>query len=83
MPKCYLHLYPENVVDMDWHQPLEAFGGKTSFEVAEDAFRCHTSQQETRYSVEDSGAGDCSLFGLYRSLVGEDLLKNDFFENLR
>lgn len=82
VPKCYLHLYPQNTVDMDWGQPLEAFDGKTSFEVAEDAFRCHTSQQETRYAVEDFGPGDCTLFGLYRSLVGEDILKNDFFENL-
>ena len=82
VPKCYLHLYSENVVDMDWHQPLDAFGGKTSFEVAEDAFRCHVSQQETRYTVEDSGPWDCSLFGLYRSLVGADTEKNDFFENL-
>ena len=82
VPKCYLHLYPDHRVDMDWGQPLEAFDGKTSFEVAEDAFRCHTSQQETRYAVEDFGPGDCTLFGLYRSLVGEDILKNDFFENL-
>ena len=82
VPKCYLHLYPDHRVDMDWGQPLEAFDGKTSFEVAEDAFRCHTSQQETRYAVEDFGPGDCTLFGLYRSLVGEDVLKNDFFENL-
>ncbi len=82
VPKCYLHLYAENVVDMDWRQPLEAFGGRTSFEIAEEAFRCHVSQQHTRYRVEDFGAGDCSLFGLYRSLVGEDIEKNDFFENL-
>ena len=82
VPKCYLHLYSENVVDMDWNQPLDAFGGKTGFEVAQDAFRCHVSQQETRYTVEDSGPWDCSLFGLYRSLVGEDTEKNDFFENL-
>ncbi len=67
---------------MDWRQPLEAFGGRTSFEIAEEAFRCHVSQQHTRYRVEDFGAGDCSLFGLYRSLVGEDIEKNDFFENL-
>ena len=82
VPKCYIHLYPENVVDMDWRQPLASFGGRTSFEVAEDAFRCHVSQQKTDYHVEDWGSCDNSLFGLYRSLVGPDEEKNDFFEHL-
>ena len=82
VPKCYIHLYGENVVDMDWRQPLSAFGGRTSFEVAEDGFRCHISQQKTDYKVEDFGPWDNSLFGLYRSLVGEDVRKDDFFENL-
>ena len=82
VPKCYLHLYEENQIEMDWRQPLEAFGGKTSFEVAEDAFRCHVSQQKTSYRVEDWGEHSCSLFGLYRSLVGKDEKGNDFFENI-
>ncbi len=82
VPKCYIHLYSENVIDLDWRIPLEAFDGKTSFEVAEEGFRCHISQQNTDYHVEDSGPWDNSLFGLYRSLVGEDVQKNDLFENL-
>ena len=82
VPKCYLHLYPENQIDMDWQQPLEAFGGKTAFEIAEAAFRCHRSQQSTDYRVKDSGPTDCSLFGLYRSLVGPDEAMDDFFEHL-
>ena len=82
VPKCYIHLWKENVVDMDWRQPLDAFGGKTSFEVADEGFRCHKSQQSTDYHVEDWGPWDNSLFGLYRSLVGEDAEKNDFFENI-
>jgi len=82
VPKTYLHLWKENVVDMDWRQPLSAFGGKTGFDVACEAFKCHVSQQQTDYHVEDWGPWDCSLFGLVRSLVGEDVLKNDFFENL-
>ena len=82
VPKCYIHLYNENVIDMDWRQPLSAFGGKTSFEVAEAGFRCHVSQQSTDYHVEDFGPWDNSLFGLYRSLVGPDEAKDDFFENL-
>ena len=81
-PKCYVHLWKENVIDMDWRQPLEAFGGKTSFEVAEEGFRCHISQQSTDYHVEDWGPWDNSLFGLYRTTVGPDEEKNDFFENI-
>lgn len=28
--KLYIHLYDENVVNMDWSQPLEVFGGSTA-----------------------------------------------------
>ena len=82
VPKCYLHLYGQNQVTMDWSVPLDAFGGKTGVEVAREAFRCHVSQQKTDYRVEDFGSCDCRLFGLYRSLVGEDTGAGDFFENL-
>ena len=82
VPKCYIHLYPENVIDFDWRIPLEEFGGKTAFEVAEAAFACHISQKDTEYKVEDFGPCDCSLFGLYRSLVGPDKEHNSLFENL-
>ncbi len=82
VPKCYVHLYGENVIDFDWRVPLKEFGGRTAFEVAEDAFACHISQQDTGYSVQDSGPYDCSLFGLYRSLVGPDEAHDDLFENL-
>ena len=85
MPKCYIHLYGEekDQVRFDWKgTKLEAFGGKTSFEVAEDGFRCHISQQNTDYHVEDWGPWDNSLFGLYRTTVGPDEAKDDFFENI-
>lgn len=80
--KLYLHLYPENVVKMDWRLPLKAFGGKTAFDMAEEGFACHRSQQQTNYTVKDSGKYDNSLFGLAFSTVGDDIEKNDFFENL-
>ena len=80
--KCYLHLYPEAPVTLDWHRPLAAFGGQTAFEVAEAAFACHLSQQKTEYVVYDEGPYDAKQFGLYRSLVGEDVRKDDFFEHL-
>ena len=82
VPKCYIHLYEENPVDMDWRVPLEAFGGKTGFDIAEEAFKCHVSQQKTDYHVEDWGPWDNSLFGLFRTLVGPDEAKDDFFENI-
>lgn len=83
VPKAYIHLYPENQLVMDWHQPLEAFDGRTAFEIAQDAFRCHLSQQKTKYEVYDDGPYDAKIFGLVRSLVGEDEAKNDFFEHLQ
>mgnify|MGYP003495454503 FL=1 len=62
--------------------PLEAFGGKTAFDMAEAAFQCHVSQLDTEYKVEDFGPYDNAKFGLAFSTVGEDESKNDFFENM-
>lgn len=69
-------------IKMDWRQPLEAFGGKTAFDIAEEAFACHISQQTTRYHVEDFGEYDNSKFGLAFTNVGPDEEKNDFFEHV-
>ena len=80
--KLYLHLYEEGALRMDWRKPLDAFGGKTAFDIAEAAFACHISQQKTEYKVEDFGPYDNARFGLAFSTVGEDVEKNDFFENL-
>lgn len=91
VPKTYLHLFPKDTVVMDWDQPMEAFGGKTPWQVSMEAYRCHLSQLETLveadwYFVDHETAAqpkDCSPvnYGLYRSTVGPDTLKNDFFEN--
>jgi len=64
--------------------PLEAFGGRTGFEVAEAAFACHISQHPDRslYVYPRDHRFTCYEFGLWRSLVGEDVAKNDLFENL-
>ena len=80
--KLYLHLYEQNPVKMDWRKPLAAFGGQTAFDLASRAFECHISQQRTDYHVEDFGPYDNSKFGLAYSAVGEDVQKDDFFENL-
>ena len=81
VPKTYIHLYQENQLRMDWHQPLAAFDGKTGLEVAAEGFACHATQQE-RWKVEDGGEWDNALFGLWRTGVGPDTLKNDLFENI-
>ena len=80
--KLYLHLYEQGALRMDWRVPLEAFGGKTAFDMAEAAFQCHVSQLDTEYKVEDFGPYDNAKFGLAFSTVGEDESKNDFFENM-
>lgn len=79
--KTYLHLYPENKILIEWDKPLNRFNGKTGFDMAIEGFACHKSQQKW-FSVRKTGVHDCRAFGLYKSLVGEDILKNDFFENI-
>ncbi len=83
VPKTYLHLWAENQIQMDWHVPLNAFDGLTGMEVATLAFECHKSQLVSGdWAMETGGEYDNSLFGLWRSTVGEDVLKNDLFENI-
>lgn len=80
--KLYLHLYEEGALRMDWRAPLEAFSGRTAFDMAQAAFACHISQQKTDYHVEDFGPYDNAKFGLAFSCVGEDSEKDDFFEHI-
>ena len=89
-PKTYLHLYEENEIVMDWDQPLDSFNGMTAFEVTQQlGYPCHASQYQdfAWYHVYVKTAKDVRkynpcYYGLYRSTVGEDVQKNDFFENL-
>lgn len=80
--KAYLHLYPENKLTMDWHVPLEAFGCKTAFDVAQEGYAHHLSQQKTEFRVYDDGPYDAKQFGLAYSSVGLDVVQDDFFENI-
>lgn len=79
--KTYLHLYEENPIVMNWDIPLEQFSGKTAFEMATLGFAAHKSQQKY-FTVEQSGPYDNRKFGLYKTHVGNDINKNDFFENI-
>ena len=80
--KLYVHLYGENQIHMDWWQPLSAFGGMTSQDVAREAFLCHISQQGRRWAVNDGGEYDNALFGLYYTTVGPDVIGGDLLENI-
>ena len=95
MQKVYLHLYEDNPIVMDYDQPLESFDGMTAFEVTQKyGYPCHESQQYTWFTDWLNGSRNqitkatqikthspCK-FGLYYTGVGEDVQKNDFFENM-
>ena len=83
VPKCYIHLYDRSQIIFDWRAlSLSAFGGRSAYDVANDAWHCHLSQQHTKYEVYMEPPYDSQVFGLYRSLVGPDVRHDDFFENL-
>lgn len=82
-PKLYLHLYEENRITFNVNTPMEQdASGRTPFEVAQDAYLCHVSQQKYSYCVsqDPNSAMDCTHFGLYRTLVGYDT-GNDLMEH--
>ena len=93
--KFYVHLYNENKITLDIDTPLDKFGGKTAFEMTKEGFKKHVSQQGTWFREwlcgtdgnNDSGAlikkYSPREYGLYFSTnEKEDVLKNDFFENI-
>lgn len=95
VPKAYFHLYQENPIVLDWDQPMETFDGLTPFQVTQKyGFPAHKSQQRSwfylwiygNYGEIDKASqiteySPCE-YGLYRSTVGADVEKNDFFENV-
>jgi LmbE family N-acetylglucosaminyl deacetylase len=90
VPKTYVHLYEENPIVMYWDIPMESFGGMTPYQVTKElGFPCHSSQQGG-WGYFFRGHDTCaeiphynpSYYGLYRCTVGEDVQKDDMFENL-
>lgn len=94
--KVYLHCYEENPITLDWDIPLDSFGGKTAFQMSQEAFLCHESQQIfprfTNWifgsSNERTRAKEIELYspceyGLYKTAVGADTEGGDFFENVK
>ncbi len=91
VPKTYLHSLQSQEIILDWDKPLESFDGMTAFQVSiRKGFASHVKQVKDFewYYKGYSNAKDLPFFGpcnfgLYRSTVGEDVLKNDFFENVK
>ena len=80
--KLYLHEYAKNQILCDWDEPLAAFGGKTGFEVAEEAFQFHGSQIRRNWEFERHGKHDNAQFGLYATAVGQDSGIGDLMEHI-
>ena len=81
VPKTYLHLYPENRIELDCRRTLSNFGGKTVLEVAQEGYLQHASQQWCWFYVSDDYEYSCARFGLYRTTVGYDTTA-DILENV-
>lgn len=90
VPKTYLHLWPENPITLNWDQPLSRFDDMTAFQVSiQRGFACHKSQAGgiTHFITDYESAAAIPRYspceyGLYRTTVGPDRDKQDFFENL-
>jgi len=82
--KCYLHLYQENEIFIDWtKKELSVFGGKNSYDMAQEGFDQHVSQRTFfSMSLDDRSKYGNGLFGLCHTTVGPDVMKNDFLENI-
>lgn len=92
--KLYLHIYKQDVIEMDWDQPLSSLADRTGYQAALDAYQWHVSQHEAGQKNAKTGKFEyftvepresdysCYRFGLAYSAVGPDVEKNDFFENI-
>lgn len=94
--KTYIHLYEHNQIIIDIDVPLEYFNGLTAFQISQLAFKEHKSQMSGGWvykwlcgpnGTEITSSSQLTKYfpnryGLYKSIVGNDKSKNDFFENL-
>ena len=80
--KLYLHLLETNPIFVSATVPLAAFGGRTAWDVAREAWECHKTQDHTRHLCNNRGENSLERFGLAFSAVGPDSGVNDFFENI-
>ncbi len=91
VPKLYLHLEQEGEISKlvldKINDPLEAFGGRSAFEVSEDAMQLHESQLQYSHRPRQGQDNeypeyDCTLYALMYSTVGPDEECNDIMEHL-
>jgi LmbE family N-acetylglucosaminyl deacetylase len=85
-PKLYVHLYaPETRVNAPFAEPMNELMGFSPMQAAYIAFEKHASEAgKVVYDLDTFGKKyDNTCFGLYRSTVGSDIRKDDFFENIR
>ncbi len=93
--KTYLHLYEQNKLTFDIDTPMEELNGKTPFQVSQDAFKMHKSQDFTWFYPWIYGTDTRPItaasqikkyspryYGLYDTRVGYDTGKNDLLENV-
>ena len=92
--KTYIHLYGQGKIVLPIDAPLAYFGGRSAFQVSQDAFRYHKSQHwmmfyEWLYGEWDEITKSSQIrdynpayYGLYASEVGADAAGCDMFENL-
>ena len=95
--KTYIHLYNENQIKLDVDIPLDYYNGLTAYQVSQLAFKEHKSQIKSGwvyswlcgpngYEITKSTQLTKifpNQFGLYKTNVGEDINKNDLFENIK
>ncbi len=81
--KLYLHLYGKDPTVLDWTQPLKSQKGLDGIGAARYAYLYYKTQDSTDKDVLSDGVKyPNNTFGLYKSLVGDDVEKNDFLENI-
>lgn len=83
--KLYLHLYGDDETVLDYHQPLDFYGGKTADEMAQEAYALQDYQRKSlkgKNLIWGEGVCDGSAYGLVYSEVGEDTGAGDLFEHL-
>ena len=81
--KLYLHMFEENKVVMKCYSTAyAAIDGRTPYQLACIAFDKHLSQYSWSMTRKEVVAYPNNQYGLVYSAVGEDKLKNDFFENV-
>jgi len=79
--KMYRHEDGDNAITMDWNVTVPSRNGISVYQIAENAYHKHVSQQQY-YTIYNGGTYDNRVFNLVYSCVGDDEEKNDLFENI-